>query len=236
MLTWLGIGAQRSGTTWFTEMLLQHPNCSLGRSGKKELHILDRAIVDGDLNQVQQAFADEFSGLSGAVGEWTPAYLRALWAAEAAASVLDPQVVLVLLRDPIERFHSAVRLNKSLAAKRRIRRVPDFVPSRAIEALWGSSYLPQLEEWAHAVGRERMLVLQYEAVVQDPQAAVAAAWQRMGLDAVPVEVPPASTSQPTADGPFEVDRAIARHLAPQLRGLEEWGIDLQLWTRLGGNL
>ncbi len=31
-----GIGAQRSGTTWFTDLLVQHPSAGLGTNGKKE--------------------------------------------------------------------------------------------------------------------------------------------------------------------------------------------------------
>ena len=34
--SWLGIGAQRSGTTWLTDLLVQHPQVGLGTNGKKE--------------------------------------------------------------------------------------------------------------------------------------------------------------------------------------------------------
>jgi hypothetical protein len=43
---WLGIGAQRSGTTWFTDLLLQHPHVSLSTAGRKELHALYMPDVD----------------------------------------------------------------------------------------------------------------------------------------------------------------------------------------------
>lgn len=236
MLTWLGIGAQRSGTTWFTDMLVQHPDCRLGRSKQKELHILDRAIEHGDIDQVRRAFDDEFRGVDGAAGEWTPSYLRALWAPMVAARVVDPAVVLVLLRDPIERFHSSLRLNAWRAAQRRPKRGPGFLHTRAIEAQWSSSYLPQLEAWADAVGRERMLVMQYESVVTDPAAAVQRAWRRMGLEPVAVQVPPGSVSQPRTSDTLGTDRAIARLVAPQLGGLQEWGVDLALWQRLEESL
>lgn len=236
MLTWLGIGAQRSGTTWFTEMLLQHPECRLGRSNTKELHILDRAIEHGDVDRVRKAFCDEFQGLDGAAGEWTPAYLRALWAPGVALEVIDPVVVLVLLRDPIERFHSAIRLNARLAAGRRRKRDPGFLPSRAMEAQWGSSYVPQLEAWTDAFGRERMLVMQYEAVAARPREAVEEAWKRMGLPAAPLVVPPRVDPPAPYRGSLQTDRAVARLIAPQLHALEDWGIDLTLWDRLRESL
>ena len=43
---WLGIGAQRSGTTWFTDLLTQHPEVGLGTNGKKEQHLLHK-VGDG---------------------------------------------------------------------------------------------------------------------------------------------------------------------------------------------
>ena len=43
---WLGIGAQRSGTTWFTDLLTQHPQVGLGVNGKKEQHLLHK-VGDG---------------------------------------------------------------------------------------------------------------------------------------------------------------------------------------------
>ena len=43
---WLGIGAQRAGTTWFTDLLTQHPDFGLGTNGKKEQHLLHK-VADG---------------------------------------------------------------------------------------------------------------------------------------------------------------------------------------------
>ena len=47
MISWLGVGAQRSGTTWLIELLTQHPEFNLGKSGQKELHILDQGDRPG---------------------------------------------------------------------------------------------------------------------------------------------------------------------------------------------
>ena len=70
---WLGIGAQRSGTTWFTDLLTQHPEVGLGTNGKKEQHLLHK-VADGVIPP------EDYLGLfpSDGVrrGEWTPQYLR----------------------------------------------------------------------------------------------------------------------------------------------------------------
>ena len=53
---WLGIGAQRSGTTWLTDLLTQHPLVDLGTNGKKEQHLLHK-VADGVLHITARAAA-----------------------------------------------------------------------------------------------------------------------------------------------------------------------------------
>ena len=105
---WLGIGAQRSGTTWFTDLLTQHPQVGVGVNGKKEQHLLHKV---GDGVEPPSAYLDLFPADGIRRGDWTPQYLRHASAPAAAARLLAPDVpVLVLLRDPVERFVSAMRL------------------------------------------------------------------------------------------------------------------------------
>ena len=49
---WLGIGAQRSGTTWLTDLLTQHPQVALGTNDKKEQQLLHK-IADGRLEDAE---------------------------------------------------------------------------------------------------------------------------------------------------------------------------------------
>ena len=99
---WLGIGAQRSGTTWFTDLLTQHPDVGLGTNGKKEQHLLHKV---GDGLVPASDYLELFPADGVRRGEWTPQYLRHASAPATAARLLGPDVpVLVLLRDPVERF------------------------------------------------------------------------------------------------------------------------------------
>jgi hypothetical protein len=70
---WLGIGAQRSGTTWFTDLLTQHPEVGLGTNGKKEQHLLHK-VADG--REPPAAYLDLFPDDGVRRGEWTPQSLR----------------------------------------------------------------------------------------------------------------------------------------------------------------
>ena len=82
---WLGIGAQRSGTTWLTDLLTQHPGVGLGNNGKKEQHLLHK-LGDGRIEEAE--YLDLFPADGVRRGDWTPQYLRhastpaaaALWA------------------------------------------------------------------------------------------------------------------------------------------------------------
>ena len=165
--SWLGIGAQRSGTTWFTDLLTQHPQVGLGTNGKKEQHLLHK-VADGVLPASE--YLDLFPADDVRRGEWTPQYLRHASVPAAAARLVPDAPVLVLLRDPVERFRSAMRLAATRAAAGNPSPWPYPVPI-TMQTFTGF-YADQLAAWAAAVGRERMVVMVYEQVRRAPQAAV----------------------------------------------------------------
>ena len=116
---WLGIGAQRCGTTWFTDLLTQHPDMEVA-DGIKEHHWLYRYGLTQDWNEeARDDYVDTFSDEDLKLGEWTPYYMRASWVAEIVADVLPADTpILVLVRDPIDRFASAMRREVLGAGKR----------------------------------------------------------------------------------------------------------------------
>jgi hypothetical protein len=104
---WLGIGAQRSGTTWLTDLLTQHPQVGLGTNGKKEQHLLHK-VADG--NEPASAYLDLFPDDGVRRGDWTPQYLRHSSMPGTVARLDGDAPIFVVLRDPVERFRSAMRL------------------------------------------------------------------------------------------------------------------------------
>jgi hypothetical protein len=232
---WLGIGAQRSGTTWFTSLLLQHPEVRLSTEDRKELHALYRDLDGGAGLEAYRALFDT----DGLPGEWTPYYLRAPWVPAVAAKACRPQApILVLLRDPIERFASAMRFyggrraheTAELDAAARVRLVSSDVT-------WAGMYATQLAAWEAHFDRERLVVMQYEAVRHDPDAAVAAVWRVLGLDPVPlkdVDAPSRVSSTNEWAWPAGLKEALRTIYAAEARQLEaRWGFDLGLWPNFG---
>ena len=73
----IGVGTQRSGTTWWFRTLLGHPQIRPPRGRRKELHFFDRfctrELGDGDIAEYHELFPR----LPGQIaGEWTPRYYR----------------------------------------------------------------------------------------------------------------------------------------------------------------
>lgn len=228
---WLGIGAQRSGTTWFTDLLTQHPQVDLGTNGKKEQHLLHKVA---DAREPASAYLDLFPDHDGVRrGEWTPQSLRHASAPAAAARLVPDSPVLVLLRDPVERFRSAMRLHATRFAATGRSAWPYPVPITV--QTWTGFYADQLAVWAHHVGRERMRVMVYETVRADPQAYADAVWASLGLGSVPlsgVESASGSSSRADWDWPEGLKESLEVLYAPQVSRLaDEWGLDLSVWQR-----
>lgn len=223
---WLGIGAQRSGTTWFTDLLTQHPSVGLGTNGKKEQQLLHK-VADGRIPDSD--YLDLFPADGVRRGDWTPQYLRHASAPATAARLVPDAPILVLLRDPVERFRSAMRL-----AATRGKSWPYPVPITI--QTWSGFYADQLEAWAAAVGRERMHVMVYEEIRNDPQAAVDAVWGLIGVDPVPLEeVSRESSSSSRAEwdwtpGLKESLQVMYRPQADRLAS--QWGLDVSSWQGL----
>ncbi|KQP64932.1 MULTISPECIES: sulfotransferase family protein [unclassified Nocardioides] len=224
---WLGLGAQRSGTTWFTELLTQHPEVGLGTNGKKEQQLFHR-VADGLVPA--QEYADLFPADGLRRGEFTPQYLRHASLPAYAAAHLAPEVpVLVLLRDPIERFRSAMRW-----AGTRGKSWP--YPLQITMQTFSGFYADQLDTWAAAIGRERLTVMVYEQVRRDPQPAVDAVWRALGVEPVPlaqVERESTSSSRVEWDWPEGLSDSLRVMYGPQLPRLrDDWGLDLSAWTQM----
>lgn len=237
---WLGIGAQRCGTTWFTELLLQHPSMSLSTEGRKELHLLYPDLRSTWSETQIDTYKSLFTNADGLAGEFTPYYLRALWVPPIAAAVCEPSApLIVLLRDPIERFASAMRHEFRRLRRRGENPSSEWVRWVASDAQWAGMYATQLDGWRRVIGRRRLLVFQYEQVVSAPQRAAERVWQYLGLSPVTLSdvQQPSRTATSGEEWSWEGRDALRdqlRHLyRPEVRRLRRWGIDRRLWPNFG---
>lgn len=223
--TWALIGAQRSGTTWFSDLLCRHPAVGIVTGGHRfgELHYFDHFLRD----KFTAADAEGYRRLFGeGQGERTP-YLSWPWVAPLLQAAAPKTLVIVLLRDPVERCLSALRWHSRLESKGYERLVWNALGASAV---WGGMYATQLKVWSRYF--PAIHVEQYERIVTDPQSGVEKVWTKLGLE--PLEIGDVSArSETSTDG---VDhwpdlRLPLRSLyGDQVRQLEgEWGIDRRLW-------
>lgn len=234
----VGVGAQRAGTTWWWRGAIRsHPGFARDVKPGKELHFFDRfwdgREVPADL---PEQYARQFPRPEGAItGEWTPRYMHDFWALPLLRRCAPDAKILVMLRDPVERYRSGVARELELVAK-------DGAPLDIAvvgDAVYRSLYAKQLERLFAAYPREQVLVLQYERCRADPLAEMRRTQRFLRLD--PLDETPADLGRQA--GPVREKQAVGDELRAELvaRLAEDASrtaelcpeIDLGLWPSVG---
>jgi hypothetical protein len=215
----VGIGAQRCGTTWWYSLLCAHPGVYHPPATPKERHWFDRRPA-----RVER-YARLFPRPEGAIaGEWTPRYMFDPWAPALLRRAAPEAKLLVLLRDPIERLASS--------------RAPTFGDDA--QAVARGLYHAQLERVLEHFPQEQLLVQQYERCVADPAAELARTYAFLGLDAsfVPAGLTARvnASRSPKPELPAERLAELRRTFLPDAERLAAAfpELDLSLWRTLNG--
>ncbi len=227
---YVGIGAQKAGTSWWNRLIESHPGVVSSPGRPKELHFFDRSwetpFGEADIERYQRYFPVPTGAIA---GEWTPGYLIDFWAPELIAMAAPDARILVLLRDPVERLRSG--LTHQLATSRKP------LTDRDIQgAFQRGLYAPQLRRVLAAFPAEQVWVGQYEACRTDPADQLGRTYEFLGLppheldaEALRGEVNP-TTRDKFAPSPSLHAALLAGYAADlaQLPNLVP-GIDLSLW-------
>lgn len=158
--TFLGLGAQRAGTTWLYACLAEHPQVFMTR--KKELYFFHRNYEMG-LGWYEEQFSEAGSAI--ARGEITPDYMYREIALERIAHDLPDVRAFIILRDPIERALSAFALHPERYASLSFRQAVEKAPSLIERGLY-TTHLDVVERY---IDRDRLRVLLYDDIVNCPQ-------------------------------------------------------------------
>jgi hypothetical protein len=226
----VGVGAQKAGTSWWNAVIHRHPAVHRAGGQPKELHFFDQSweesFGDADIERYWRYFPRPPGGVA---GEWTPGYLIDFWTPELLARAAPGARILVLLRDPVERFRSG--LSHQLATSR----AP--LTHRDIQgAFQRGLYAPQLQRVLDAFPADQVFVGQYEACRDDPVAEAARTFAFLRLDTATLDADVLRVEvNPTTGRKFEPSAALRRSLldgyAPDMERLGRMlpALDLSLW-------
>lgn len=189
----VGLGAMRSGTTWWWALLKRHPGiCSHDAvSGaaagaeqyvrseqarayvNKEFHFFDHlaGVAELDPAEYHRYFPRPPGQLA---GEWTPRYLYDFWTAAMLARLAPRTKLLVLLRDPVDRFVSGLSRFTDMGF--------EADSALANEQFQRGLYWQQLSNVLRHFPREQLLVLQYERCVAEVDGQLERTFAFLGLD------------------------------------------------------
>lgn len=225
----VGIGTQKSGTSWWYSLIVSHPDVRANAGGRKELHFFDRFFAesptDGQVRDYHQHFPKMPSGI---VGEWTPRYLYDAWTAPCVARAAPEAKLLVILRDPIDRYRSGLTLARVSAGRR-----PDR--NKAADAFARGCYHAQLTRLGEWFPQSQILILQYERCVAEPLDQLRRTYEFLGLRSnftPPAVARPVNATEATKeeiDGPVRaaLQKAYRADVERLVTSYPE--IDLALW-------
>jgi hypothetical protein len=227
----VGIGAQKAGTTWWYELIAAHPGVASRPDIHKERHFFTRYATapfgPDDCSAYHRWFPRRPGQLA---GEWTPDYLHLAWVPALLGRAAPDARLLVLLRDPVERFRSGLDHHR-----RGDGRLSAQVYADAVDR---GFYDAALRRWSPEGGADRLLVLQHERCVADPAGQLARTYRFLGLD--PFVPPDIDRRVSAARRPVQLDQDVRRRLtevyAPDVLALASRFPELELdrWPNFSG--
>jgi sulfotransferase family protein len=232
----VGVGTQRSGTSWWFRQIILHPRV-VWEDGIhfKEVHYFDSlAGVDVLTDEHKELYTRYFPrpNPEDVAGEWTPRYSYDPWVIPQVAQAVPDARILLLLRDPVERYVSGVEFDRQFLNYRpgKMGLTLEIIIEQQRER---SYYANQVAEVLDAFPRDQVLILQYERCLGSYEEQLARTYDFLGVDST--FRPPAQDNVPAAppagDLPDAERADLAREYAADTRRLLELvpEIDVALW-------
>jgi sulfotransferase family protein len=228
----VGVGAQRAGTTWWWRILIGHPQVGFQRGlHTKEVHFFDELQEVDELDDDAVArYHRWFPRPPGTkLGEWTPRYMFDAATPRHIARAAPDARILILLRDPVDRYASGFARMLVMARKRRENlSEPDLAQDQTERGLYGHQVRRVLDTFP----REQVLILQYEMCRVRYEPELRRTYDFLGLDQE-VAIPPNTEPEEPREHPLpDADRdRLRRVYAPDVAKLVELvpEIDVGLW-------
>ncbi len=234
-------GAPKCGTTRWFRLMKTHPDVEGTHRprGSGELHFFDQFYdhwpTAEDLARYHRFFPRPAGSI---VGDKAPTDMSQHWVPAMLAEAAPDARLIVLVRDPLERFMSSRTFNENWrdTAVGRGRTPATFTRFTVTRSFAHGEYAQQLGWLLSAFPRDRILVQQFERCVADPVGELARTYGFLGVAAhVPTQEAIDKRVNPTRTARVVVDdrhRDLLRALfRPEVEALREIvpDLDLALW-------
>ncbi|HEV8712246.1 MAG TPA: sulfotransferase [Candidatus Binatia bacterium] len=175
----LGIGAQKAGTTWLSENLRCHPGVFLPHH--KELHYFDETF-----HRSLRFYAKQFErGRHQVKGEITPAYgilpVERIWFIR---TVMPAAKLIFMMRNPIDRAWSQAVMELVTRKKRELADVTDAELTAYLTSapcLKRGDYLTILDNWTSVFPREQLYIGFFEDIANRPRELLSDIFSHLGV-------------------------------------------------------
>jgi len=181
----LGIGAQRSGTTWLYENLRQHP----------EIYLPDRKITfmgtelhyfDLQFHRSLRYYESKFtSGRQKVKGDITPAYgIIPLERIRFIRTIMPDVKLIFIMRNPIDRAWSQALMNLVVIPKRKYEDVDEsefYSHFQAARSIKRGDYGGILNNWLSLFPREQLYIGFFEDIKQRPKRLLTEVFTHIGV-------------------------------------------------------
>jgi hypothetical protein len=176
----LGIGAQKSATSWLHKVLQFHPKIFMAE--KKEVHFFDLDYING-----LEWYSNHFLyGGDKKKGEITPAYAMLSEDAVQYIHKIMPNTRLIyLLRNPIDRAWSHALMEFLIVQKRKYEEIPreEFLNHFQSEGSTNrGDYSKCIENWLKYFSQEQLYLGYFEEVKDNPENLIKEILQHIGVN------------------------------------------------------
>ena len=177
-------GAPKCGTSSLYFWLAAHPEVAASREKETFFWAPDVNRFNARCNHIQhgpEAYASLFSHTAGAKVrfEATAPYIYYSDAAKGLGALPEKPLVLFILREPAARTQS-----QYLFERHRTKRInatfADYLKDPQI--LEHGHYVRYLTEWEAELGRDHLIIWQFEKVMRDPRSAMKSLAAQLGID------------------------------------------------------
>lgn len=170
----VGIGAQRSGTTWIYEMLRSHPDVCM--SPEKEINFFNESYDKG-VGWYARYFAKCADNT--VTGEFSPRYLSDPNTPERMKDVLPDAKLIVSLRNPADEVYSRYCY---MVTRQMHTGTFENTLAQQTYLIEQAYYYQHLVRFLKYYKRENVLILIYDDLLADPRAFLQGIYSFLGVD------------------------------------------------------